>query len=194
MVQEAEENLNIAHDIFANLNHAGIVLVQFGKALVASLFHGKHDIAYRIMKDRCVKYDEDFVELVFNFNMATFSRKLGFIDESKAYLSRTEEINNKNENRLPYFEKLIFAQKGYLNIAEGNNKNAVAHFEKFLSHEYETKHESVLVSSIAHSYILSNAEEPMPSDWIKASQIKNPVAQTLHENQLIFAELSFWEL
>lgn len=194
MAKEAEENLNIAHGILTTLNHAGIVLIQFEKALVESLFYGNHDVAYRLMKDRCIKYDEDFVELVYNFNMTTFSRKLGLINESRVYLSKTEEINNKNENKLPYFEKLIFAQWGYLSIAEGDDEKAATYFEKFISHEYETKHESVLASSVAYSYMNISAKATASLAMLKAFENKNPVAKMLHENQLIFAELSFWEL
>jgi len=192
MPNEASENIKIANDIFLQMNHAGIVLVQIEKAILLSIYDGQYDLALEIMKNRCVRYDEDFVELVYNFNMATLYRKFGMLKESWECISITEQINKKNENELPYFEKLILAQKGYLKLSDGDIEGAASYFENFLKHSYEVKYEIML--SVAHKYAEINAEKVVPEDIRQMATSENPVAKVLFKKQLVFAELSFWEL
>lgn len=190
MPNEASENIKIADEIFSLINHAGIVCVQIERATLISIYYKQYNLALDIMKKRCKQYDEDFVELVFYYNLSTIYRKLGIIDKSWEYINKTEQINNINENKLPYFEKLILAQKGYLKLLEEDLKNAKSYFEEFIRHSYNIRDEITL--SVA--YTLNNMDIAVSEDIKKMAVCENPIVKTLSENKLIFAELSFYEL
>ena len=191
--EAALENLDIAYKILKMKNHNALNCVQIEYSIYHSIFYSEYEKSYQILKEIDWRYDEDFVKMVFYFDLSTICRKLGRIKECKDYLSKMEEINSKEENNLPYFKKYGYAQNGYIALSENKYREALDYFYMYINTAYKNKIEndlSIIYCIIDISDIL-NVSIPMYISENKNFQ--NYMAKSLCDRQLLFCELSFWE-
>jgi len=189
----AQESLDIAFKILKAKNHNALNCVQIEYSIYYSIHYSKYEKAYQILEKVDWRYDEDFVKMVFYFNLSTICRKLGKIEKCKDYLSKMEEINFKEENNLPYFNKYKYAQKGYIAMAENQYNEALDYFYLYLNTAYKNKIENDL-SIIYNIIILSDILNiSIPAYLVENRYFQNEMAKSLCDRQLLFCELSFWE-
>lgn len=189
----AQENLDIAFNTLKAKNHNALNCVQIEYSIYYSVFYSEYEKAFQILKNIDWQYDEDFVKMVFYFNLSTICRKLDKIEMCKNYLSKMEKINFKEENNLPYFNKYGYAQKGYIAMTENLYDDALNYFYLYLNTTYKNKVEndlSIIYNIIILSTILNKS---MPAYIVENEHFQNEMAKSLCDRQLLFCELSFWE-
>ena len=189
----AQENLDIAFNILSTKNHSALNCVQIEYSIYYSIYYSEYEKAFQILEKVDWQYDEDFVKMVFYFNLSTICRKLDRIELCKDYLSKMEEINFKEENNLPYFNKYRYAQKGYIAMTENQYNDALKFFYLYLNTAYKNKVENDL-SIIYNIIILSDIlNVSIPAYITENRYFQNKMAKSLCDRQLLFCELSFWE-
>lgn len=188
-----QNNLKLAFNILKTKNHNGLNCVQMEYSIYYSIFNSEYDKSYQILKELDWRYDEDFVKMVYYFNLSTICRKLNRIKECSDWLLEMEKINADPENNLPYFNKYAYAQKGYIAMMNDKYKDALSYFYLYLNTEYKNKIEndlSIIYTIINLSDILN---VPIPVNIEGNRLFQNKMAKSLCDRQLLFCELSFWE-
>ena len=187
------KNLKKSFDIFLKNGHNGIVCVRNGLSIHTAIFTQHYEKSLDYIYDFATNYNEDFLVLTIYYNIITFLRKMGRMSEAKKFLKDFKEINNRSENRYPYFTRFLYAQEGYFALEKNQFQKAWECFDSFFHHEYIDRVEYTLSVAITMAEISQKLERKLPPDVKDASNTSCKLAKFLSKERLIFCEVLFWE-
>lgn len=188
---ESLKYLEEAEQLFRELGSTGLLYALNSIAIYKMVIEHDFEKALVILEE--LNSFDEFERMALLNNQATCKRKLGCLDEAKKLITEIIRINNKPENQLIWYKEYTILQNAYLCKTQDKNEDALAYFTSYMELGVDMS-KSNRVLTIKNIVNLSTILNKPINENINA--LKNAYdlhGQSLYENDIIAADLMFWE-
>lgn len=185
-------NLESARETACRIGFSQLCYIDNSLAIYAIL-QGKYSKAIEILNGLLDYYQEDFTLLAVHLNKATCLRAMGFHDEACNCLNKAVQINEKQENRFPFFSAQIILHKAFLYLEKGQFDRASMNIIEYIQRDYDDRDVNTISAKIVLNKICSMYKLDKPKELKGFSDDYDEVARRMAENHLVLCELMFWE-
>jgi hypothetical protein len=182
-----------AEKVFKEIRSTGQLYSLNSIAIYKMLFEHDFDSALSMFERMNTESFDDFEKLAILNNIATCNRRLGRLCEAQDMIAQITKINDKIGNKYPWYKECIILQNAYLFKAYHQYDEALHYFSYFIKNKFgitKPNKISVIKNIIYLSEILN---KPLTKEVEILKNAYDLCGQSLYENDLIFADLMFWE-
>lgn len=193
-IMKRDESLNYlqeARQLFKELGSTGQLVTLNSIAVYTMIF--EHDFVKALSILKNLDSFDGFQKLALLNNTATCKRKLGYLDEAEELIAEITKINNKEGNQFAWYKECLILQNAYLCKAQGRYEDALGHFSYYIENQYgiiKPNKVSVIKNIIFLSHLLN---KPLTKKVERMKNAYDICGQSLYENDLMYADLMFWE-
>lgn len=193
-IMKADESIKYLHEatqLFKELGSIGQLVTLNSIAVYTMIFEHDFTKALSILKE--LDSFDGFQKLALLNNTATCKRKLGYLVEAKELINEITTLNNKEESQFAWYKECIILQNAYLCKAQGLFEEALEHFIYYIDNEFgiiKPNKVSVIKNIVYLSHLLN---KPLHKKVERMKNAYDICGQSLYENDLMYADLMFWE-
>lgn len=136
---------------------------------------------------------EDFTMLTLYLNKTTCLRMLEQWQQAEFYLKKAEEINNKKQNKIPFFKVQIILQKAYIQLHNKNIIEAIRLLEKYMEYSYDDRVTNIVAARIVLENLYKTNNLEIKSKFLSTNGNIDSISIKMAKNHLVICELFFWE-
>jgi len=185
-------NLESARETACKIGFSQLCYIDNSLAIYAIL-QGEYSKAMDILNKLLNYYQEDFTLLAIYLNKATCLRAMGFHEEAYIYLNKAVQINEKQENKFPFFAAQIILHKAFLFLEKGQFHHASINIIEYIHRDYDDRDANTISAKIVLNRICSMYKLDKPKELKGFSDDYDDVARRMADNHLVLCELMFWE-
>lgn len=188
---ESFKYLQEARQLFKELGSTGQLVTLNSIAVYTIVFEHDFVKALSILKD--LDSFDGFQKLALLNNTATCKRKLGYLDEAEELIAEITTINNRDGNQFAWYKECLILQNAYLCKAKGRYEEALDHFYYYIDNQFgiiKPNKVSVIKNIVYLSQLLG---KPLTKKIERMKNAYDICGQSLFENDLMYADLMFWE-
>lgn len=188
---ESFKYLQEAKQLFKELGSIGQLVTLNSIAVYTMIF--EHDFAKALLILKDLDSFDGFQKLALLNNTATCKRKLGYLVEAEKLIAEITTINNREGNQFAWYKECLILQNAYLCKAQGRYEEALDHFFYYIDNQFgiiKPNKVSVIKNIVYLSHLLN---KPLTKRVERMKNAYDICGQSLYENDLMYADLMFWE-
>lgn len=160
---------------------------------ILDILDGKYVSAKKKISNILNYEHEDFTLLALHLNKATCLLKLCQIKEAIKALEKAKNINQKKQNRFPFFNSQIILMESYIYLKQHEPLRAYYKLCQYFNSGFLDRSTGILSAKIVLSLLCKKYHYPYPKTLTKLSDNCDAIALKMATNHLVLCDLMFWE-
>lgn len=160
---------------------------------IFNILEGQYETAIETINPLLEIHQEDFTKLALYLNKSTCLRKMGKLFESTDSLILAKKLNQKEQNKIPFFEAQILLQEAYIYWDSKKYSQAYNKFCEYFKCDFLDRNLNIISVKKSLKDLCNKHKFPYPKSIENFSDTCDEISNRISNNHLVLCDLMFWE-